>query len=207
VAAAVAHNVADYSQLNVEAGFSYDSGAIVDDGSEPGPTLDSPTAFKPTARPGYHLPHAWLSDGEHDVSAVDLVSCTGLTLFVTESGAGAWRNAVDALRQRSNSPLTTVVLGESTGIRDPGGAYRRAAVIEADGALPVGPDKHVAWRSANLPADPAAALTEAVTAVPAGRARPAPGVMDDRLSTITNAGGTLRSGRGRDSRTFDDSTM
>ncbi len=59
--AAVASNAEDYSQLNVEAGFAYSTGALIPDGT-PAPIrpTESPIEFEPTARPGHHVPHVWL---------------------------------------------------------------------------------------------------------------------------------------------------
>ncbi|MDQ3476710.1 MAG: FAD-dependent oxidoreductase, partial [Actinomycetota bacterium] len=80
--AAVASNSQDYGQLNIEAGFAYESGALWPDGSPPPPSHNSPMLYEPTARPGHHVPHVWLAHDGTTLSTVDLVSRSGFTLFV-----------------------------------------------------------------------------------------------------------------------------
>ncbi len=60
VAEAVAENANDFSQLNVEAGYFYQAGALIPDGTPPPADHDSPIIYRPTTRPGHHLPHVWL---------------------------------------------------------------------------------------------------------------------------------------------------
>ena len=74
VAEAVAANANDYSQLNVEAGYYYQAGAVVADGTPPPGGHASPIAFLPVTRPGHHLPHVWLHHVPGaPVSTLDLV--------------------------------------------------------------------------------------------------------------------------------------
>ncbi|WP_309128264.1 FAD-dependent monooxygenase [Microbacterium sp.] len=160
VAAEVAHNAHDYSQLGVEAGYHYDDGALVPDGTPvPGDPSD-PVAFHPTSRPGHHLPHVWLStEGEH-VSSHDLIAPAGLTLLTSASAAPAWREAVQA----AGGGMPVVVVA----IADDDVAWRDARQTGDDGALLVRPDRKVAWRAASLPADPAAALADALAVIVRG---------------------------------------
>lgn len=169
VAAAVAENSHDYSQLNVEAGYRYDSGAIVPDGSPLPNDADSTTVFTPTSRPGHHLPHAWLATvggaSEDDpVATRDLVSSTGLTLFVGEAARTQWETAIDELSLPM--PVSLVVVPESEL------GWTRVREIGPTGALLVRPDAKNAWRCAELPADPTAELMAAVSMIARGGDRP-----------------------------------
>jgi 2,4-dichlorophenol 6-monooxygenase len=202
VRAAVAHNAEDYGQLNVEAGFFYRSGAVIADGTPPPPDQDSPTAYTATARPGHHLPHLSLErDGER-VSTIDLISLGDLTVFAGSDTAAAWRAAAEVVSRRQGRRLNLVALCE----KETAGAsaFLRLAGIEAGGALLVRPDKHVAWRTADLPADPAKALGAAVATVLSGTAHFAAGDLRDEIGVISDVGEILRSGSGsRGPRTFD----
>ena len=52
----------EFSELNVEYGYSYQSAAVVPDGSAaPAPT-DEIRVYQPSTRPGAPLPHAWVDD-------------------------------------------------------------------------------------------------------------------------------------------------
>jgi 2,4-dichlorophenol 6-monooxygenase len=151
VAAAVAENANDYSQLNVEAGYAYEAGALVPDGTAPPLGHESPIVYQPTTRPGHHLPHVWVHpDGAADpVSTLDLVVPGRLTLLVGPAGAPAWERAALAAADVSAFPVSVVVV--------PDGAWAAVREVDGTGAVLVRPDRKVAWRAATAPTDPAAA--------------------------------------------------
>jgi 2-polyprenyl-6-methoxyphenol hydroxylase-like FAD-dependent oxidoreductase len=101
------------------------------------------TAFPPDGRPGTRAPHAWLEVGGRRLSTLDLFG-RGLTL-VTNGATDAWRQAAWACIQ---FPLT---------VRSIGDAATSFGLGEGGAAL-VRPDGVVAWRTAAMPADPAAEL-------------------------------------------------
>ncbi|WP_329406709.1 FAD-dependent monooxygenase [Nocardia vinacea] len=192
---AVAHNAEDYGQLNIEAGFAYEAGAVIPDGTPPPPGHDSATEFHPTARPGHHIPHVWLDRDGQRVSTSDLVAPEGMTLFVDVAHAAAWRRAaetVDGVR------LTLVEVGGA--LADPSGAWTSVRGTAPDGALLVRPDRHVAWRVATVPADPATELAAALRLL----VRPVSALVGVRrdLAGITDAGEALRVGSAHDPRLF-----
>jgi 2,4-dichlorophenol 6-monooxygenase len=184
VAEAVGANAADYSQLNVEAGFFYSSGALVPDGSPPPEHHLSPIIFEPTTRPGHHLPHVWLDTADGPVSTLDLVQQGGLTLFVSD--AALWQSAVDALRGRFAYPVTVVV------VEDASGGWAGVSQISETGAILVRPDRKVAWRCESAPEDPAAALLSAALQVFAGTADAGSNAAEPYLQRIREAAETLR---------------
>lgn len=168
--AAVAENALDYSQLNIEAGYSYASGALVPDGTPPPDGHQSSITYVPTARPGHHLPHLWVTRDGSRISTHDLVVHDGLTLLVRDSAASAWADALKAASPFLAAPVAVAVVGPSDGVREPGGStavdsWTVLSGTAEDGALLVRPDRHVAWRTPTMPADPADALINAVTLV------------------------------------------
>ena len=172
VAEAVAENANDYSQLNVEAGFYYAAGALIPDGTPPPEGAASPVDYRPTTRPGHHLPHVWLrhvggATGERPVSTLDLISRDALTLFVGPSSAGLWREAAVCAADASGCPLSVVVVpDEDTG-------WTEVRGTDDTGAVLVRPDSKVCWRAAAAPPDRTAALREAVASVLHGGPAPA----------------------------------
>lgn len=143
---AVASNAEDFSQLNVEAGFSYARGALIADGTAPPVTpRESPIEFEPTARPGHHLPHVWLGGARERMSTVDLVAHEGFTLFVDVSQLEQWRNAAACCTEDCGCPLTVVGIGAE--LADPDGDWAAIRGVADDGVVLVRPDKHVAWRA------------------------------------------------------------
>lgn len=164
VAAAVADNSADYSQLNVEAGYVYRAGALIPDGSEPHPLAESPIDYVPNARPGHHLPHLWLhhmpgETGEEPVSTLNLVGTDSFTLFVSPAAAEQWRAAAAAT---DSLPVTVIV------IPDEDGEWSTICEVGPGGAVLVRPDRKVSWRLSTLPEDPTAALAEATNVILSG---------------------------------------
>jgi 2,4-dichlorophenol 6-monooxygenase len=158
VAQAVAANADDYSQLNVEAGFAYENGAIVPDGTPPPPTHDSLREFTPTARPGHHLPHVWLQGPAGRVSSVDLVNPRGFTLLTGDPGLESWQAAADEFV----ADVTVVAVGDGTDLTDPTGEWAQVTGLDPDGAVLVRPDRVVAWRCTSPAVNPRVLLGEAL---------------------------------------------
>jgi 2,4-dichlorophenol 6-monooxygenase len=63
----------EFSELNVEYGFCYQSVAVVPDGSALPVPADDVRVYQPGTRPGAPLPHAWIEDG-HRRPIKDLVT-------------------------------------------------------------------------------------------------------------------------------------
>lgn len=188
-AKAVAHNAEDYSQLNIEAGFAYSSAAVLDDGTPPPRGHGTATEFTPTARPGHHVPHVWLDLAGERVSTSDLVAAQGLTLFTDTTDPAGWRAAAAGL------PVTVVAVGG-----DAAGEWAAVSGTTPSGAVLVRPDRHVCWRVAQAPAQPATLLRDVLGAVL--RPSAAAAVAEAALDGITDAGEALRVGSRRDPRLF-----
>jgi hypothetical protein len=137
-------------------GASYDSAAVVPDGTPP-PVLENPvTEYVPSARPGARAPHAWLERNGERVSTLDLV---GRRFALLGSGE-EWATVGADARM-----LDVTTVGDGWELRDPGGQWHEAYGIARGGAVLVRPDGHVAWRCIGPVADPAAALRRALDAV------------------------------------------
>lgn len=155
----------EYGEADVELGYAYERGALVPDG-KPVPDRD-PTGrlHAQSARPGHHLPHAWLEyDGERR-STVHLVDGRGFLLLTGDgAGADAWRAAAAEL-EAQRGPIAVHSVGAAGDLHDPDGAWASLRGHDAGGALLVRPDGFVAYRAVTAPADPAAALRDAFSAV------------------------------------------
>jgi 2,4-dichlorophenol 6-monooxygenase len=145
-AAAIAANAEDYSQLNIEAGFAYEFGAVIPDGTMPPEHHQSATIFEPSARPGHHVPNCWPERNAEAVSTVDLVARDGFTLFVSDRQR--WGAAAAAATAASRYPVTLIEISDSGEFADRCGDWAAVSGTTAGGATLVRPDRHVAWRCA-----------------------------------------------------------
>ncbi len=128
-------------------GATYQSRAVIPDGS-PRPTVANPvTDYTPSAWPGARAPHAWVKKDGERVSTIDLVG-NGFVLLAGAKGS-AWADAAKLLGAKP------FVLGDEESWRDLYG-------IDEAGAVLVRPDGHVGWRSASLAGDPGRILAGAI---------------------------------------------
>jgi 2-polyprenyl-6-methoxyphenol hydroxylase-like FAD-dependent oxidoreductase len=137
-------------------GASYDSGAVVPDGTSAPVVANPVTDYVPSARPGARAPHAWLERSGERVSTIDLV---GRRFALLASGE-EWAKPGHGARVLS---ITTV--GDGWELRDPGGQWHATYGLERGGAVLVRPDGHVAWRCPTPVADPAGAVRAALASV------------------------------------------
>jgi 2-polyprenyl-6-methoxyphenol hydroxylase-like FAD-dependent oxidoreductase len=138
-------------------GASYDSTAVVPDGTPAAALEDIVTQYVPSARPGSRAPHVWLKRGNEEISSIDLFG----PRFVLMAGAqgDAWRRAAQGIAI-SWPPLVAHVIGKDSEIGDPDGTWHGVYGIDPDGAVLVRPDGYVAWRSRGGVSNPEAALRE-----------------------------------------------
>ena len=155
----------EFNAHGVELGQFYRSAAIVPDGSEPEePDGDPDLYHRPSTVPGSHLPHAWVGDSTRTRAMLDIAPYDRFTL-VTGIAGEAWEAVAAGLAEELAIPLDTVVIGPGRAVTDLYFDWARLRGTGESGALLVRPDKHVAWRVAELPDDPGAALRSALTAV------------------------------------------
>ncbi|HEY1799134.1 MAG TPA: FAD-dependent monooxygenase [Stellaceae bacterium] len=140
-------------------GATYESAAVISDGSAPETVDDPVTQYVPSARPGRRAPHVWLERGGERISTIDLFGGR-FVLLAGPKGEG-WRRAAGG----ATDPAAAVHLVGGDDIRDPDGGWAAAYEVEADGAVLVRPDGYVAWRMRSLRSDAAAALATALDQV------------------------------------------
>lgn len=139
-------------------GILYRSAAILGAGD------DLPPAARPdewAGQPGTRAPHLWLTraDGER-LSILDLFEQGWVLLGESE----AWSAAAERAAERTGVPVAYQRIGDTLTLDDPE-AFRQAYGLAAAGASLIRPDGVIAWRAADLPADPASALADALDRV------------------------------------------
>lgn len=166
VRSAFASQSMEFREHVVEYGYSYESTAVVCDGSRPRSTPDDIRLYQPSTRPGHPLPHAWLDDGDGNrVSTLDLVRPGRFLLIAGENG-GPWCEAASAVAASNRIPVDTVRIGHIDGdVLDSCCHWLRQREIASDGAILVRPDRFVAWRSLGATTDPASTVRGALEQV------------------------------------------
>jgi 2-polyprenyl-6-methoxyphenol hydroxylase-like FAD-dependent oxidoreductase len=150
-------------------GASYQSAAVIPDGTSL-PHVDDPvTQYVPAARPGSRAPHVWIEQNGRRISTIDLFG-PRFALLAGRHG-GAWLEAARRVATPSRAPLVAHAIGGGGELSDVGGAWHSAYEIDGDGAVLVRPDGYVAWRSRTASADPEGTLAAALDTV-LGRRRP-----------------------------------
>lgn len=128
-------------------GILYRSNAVLGAGEE------LPPALRPDewlGQPGTRAPHVALPDG---TSTLDLLQ-HGWVLFAEHDD---WSLAAKHATERTGVTVTCHQIRPDE--------FRHAYGISQSGASLIRPDGYLAWRSVDLPADPSAALTEALCQV------------------------------------------
>ena len=156
----------EFSELNVEYGYEYDSAAVVPDGSPRRPPIDDIRVYEPSTRPGAPLPHAWIDDEDGNRRALRELVAPGRFLLIAGEDGAAWCDAAAALAEHAGVPVDAIRIGHLDGdLYDPRCTWLRHRGIAADGAVLVRPDRFVAWRTPTLCEDPFRELAEAFEAI------------------------------------------
>jgi 2,4-dichlorophenol 6-monooxygenase len=153
----------EFQAHDVELGFHYRQGAVIDDGSVAPSRSDTGTVYTPTTRPGHRLPHAWLGKDEARVSTHDLVEEEGAFALVTGTDGGPWTAAARAASEKLCVAINVAQIGVD--YVDTDNTWSAVSQIEADGAVLVRPDNHVAWRSQEGDENPEHSLTNALATI------------------------------------------
>ncbi|MGD0453076.1 MAG: FAD-dependent monooxygenase [Solirubrobacteraceae bacterium] len=153
----------EFSELNVELGYHYESPAIVDDGSPLPDPIDPVRVYEPSTRPGAPLPHAWIDDEFGQRRAIkDLVGPGRFLLIAGEQGE-SWCEAARELAAATGLPVDALRIGHLDGdLFDPRCTWLRHRGIGPDGAILVRPDRYVAWRRVGAGGDPLEELASAL---------------------------------------------
>jgi putative polyketide hydroxylase len=154
------------NHLGVEFGAAYHSSAVVADGTSPPEVADSYSDYVQTATPGCRAPHVWLGRADAQLSTLDLFG-SGFTLLAAPE-AQAWCDAAVHARDALGVRIDVYRIG-SPGLAD-NGSFAKAYGLNANGAVLVRPDGHVAWRAKSAPTG-VAALSDALSRILALNAR------------------------------------
>jgi 2,4-dichlorophenol 6-monooxygenase len=155
----------EFNAHGVELGQRYASGAVVPDGTpEPAYDRDPELYYHPTTWPGARLPHVWLGRAGRRVSTHDLAG-KGRFCLLTGIAGQAWADAAEKVATDLGIELAAHVIGPGREHIDLYEDWARAREVGEDGCVLVRPDMHVAWRAAEAVDDPAAELSQVLTAV------------------------------------------
>jgi 2-polyprenyl-6-methoxyphenol hydroxylase-like FAD-dependent oxidoreductase len=133
-------------------GMTYESDAVLPDGTPLVQPEDPVTEYLPNARPGARAPHVWLQRGAERVSTIELLG----NRFVLLAGCdgAAWAEAARSLA--GGPPVVAHVIGQD--LAEAEADWHDAYGVAPGGAVLVRPDGYVAWRSQGGAADPQATL-------------------------------------------------
>jgi 2,4-dichlorophenol 6-monooxygenase len=156
----------EFNELNVEFGYTYDSAAVVPDGTSPPRPADDIRAYEPSTTPGAPLPHAWIDDEDGNRRPIkDLVAPGRFLLIAGEDGA-AWCDAARRLAADAGIPLDAVRIGHIDGdLYDPRCMWLRNRGIGSEGAVLVRPDRFVGWRGLGAADEPVEELADALSRI------------------------------------------
>lgn len=152
----------EFQAHDLEIGFCYTHGALLDDCTTP--HIPDPLGghYLPTTRPGHRLPHAWLTHEGQRLSTHDLAGRSGDFLLITGSDGAAWRTAAKAVAATLGVNIVQAGIGAGQAYADSDGSWVRLREITDQGALLVRPDNHVGWRSHGAARDARQALEDAL---------------------------------------------
>lgn len=150
------HRPEQFSNRGRVLGLFYDSPAVVPDGTDLPAVENAHIDYVPGARPGSRAPHAWLRRGGERISTLDLYD--GGFVLLTGPGGRAWRAAGERAAQRLDVPLICYSIGPAGDLTDEAVAWLDLYGVDADGAVLVRPDGHVAWRAKSAEGEPSESL-------------------------------------------------
>ena len=87
----------EFSELNVEYGYCYQSAAVVPDGSAAPAPIDGIRVYQPSTRPGSPLPHAWIDDEDGNRRPVKDLLAPGRFLLIAGEDGQEWCDAAREL--------------------------------------------------------------------------------------------------------------
>jgi 2,4-dichlorophenol 6-monooxygenase len=156
----------EFSELNVEYGYSYRSAAVVPDGSDAPTSVDEIRVYQPSTRPGAPLPHAWIEDEDGNRRPIKDLVAPGRFLLIAGEDGHAWCEAARQLAAGAHVPIDAVRIGHLDGdLYDPRCAWLRHRHISGEGAILVRPDRCIAWRHPAGSNEPEVALAAALSQI------------------------------------------
>ena len=156
----------EFSELNVEYGYAYDSAAVVPDGTAAPEPIDDIRIYEPSTRPGSPLPHAWIDDDDGRRRPIKDLVTPGRFLLIAGEDGEAWCEAARDLAANAGIPIDALRIGHLEGdLYDPRLGWARQRQIGRGGAVLVRPDRFIAWRQATAAEDPRSELAGALSQI------------------------------------------
>ena len=162
---ALANMLPAYNHININYGYTYTSGAFVDDGNQARAPHHPLFVYQPSTHPGHSVPHAWLETTMGRVSINESVGHGQFVLIAGENGED-WCKAAREIAAESGLPLQAMRIGTNSGdVFDYRYEWERRREFGADGAILVRPDRFVMWRAMSMAGDPKMALRDALRSI------------------------------------------
>jgi 2,4-dichlorophenol 6-monooxygenase len=156
----------EFSELNVEYGYCYQSAVVVPDGSTAPAPADEIRVYQPSTRPGAPAATRLDRGRGRPPPPGQGPRRTGAFLLIAGEAGQAWCEAARQLAAEADIPLDAVRIGHLDGdYHDPRCAWQRYRQIASDGAIVVRPDRFIAWRYPAAASDPRAVLTAALSQI------------------------------------------
>src|SRR5262249_16957553 len=105
----------EFSELNIEFGYTYASPAVVTDGTPAPAPLDDIRVYEPSTRPGSPLPHAWIADEDGERQPIKDLVAPGRFLLIAGEEGRAWCDAARELAATGGLSVDAVRIGHLDG--------------------------------------------------------------------------------------------
>ncbi|MGW5072065.1 FAD-dependent monooxygenase [Rhodococcus sp. NPDC004095] len=162
---ALAAKAGEFHHHGLEFGYTYDSAAIVDDGSPAAEPIDPVRLYEPSTKPGHPLPHAFVSRRGRTYPLQNLTYGGNFLLVAGEDGQ-AWVDAARKIAESTGLALEAYTVGaDDAELADVRFAWLRKREITRTGAVLVRPDRFVGFRCTTAVDDPQSALTTALETI------------------------------------------
>ncbi len=159
---ALAAQSGEFHHHGLEYGYTYDSSAVIDDGSPAIVPVDALRTFEPSTKPGHPLPHAWVSR-RREVFPLQNLTHGGKFVLIAGEDGNAWVEAAHKIAENTGIPLDAVTVGaDDAQLADVRFAWLRKRQITRQGAVLVRPDRFVGFRSFGAVNDHAEVLLRAL---------------------------------------------
>ncbi|WP_425861874.1 FAD-dependent monooxygenase [Arthrobacter sp. TWP1-1] len=159
---AIGSQTMEFRHHNVEFGYTYDSGAIVDDGSPAYVPLDAVRLYEPSTKPGHPMPHAMVEREGERIPLISLVHGGHFLLIAGEDG-GDWIEAANKIAAEHSLPIKAATVGVlGSDYVDVRASWLKNRSISSKGAVLVRPDRYIAFRSIDGVEDPQSVLKSAL---------------------------------------------
>ena len=103
----------EFSAHNIELGFRYINGVLIDDGTEPREQDPLGQHYAPCTQPGNRLPHAWIERDGKVVSTHDFVGVDCSFAVITDESGGDWVSASKSASIDSGIDIFVAQIGPS----------------------------------------------------------------------------------------------